>query len=170
MAQTVVNEFQDKWQKGMVGTSHYVRDTTAISEVAGEVEFGELLLIGSSDPEEGAVRPAAAFAQNRIKGIVMAPVSGGVQKRYSDGAIFFEQGDSMTLVQEGDIAVLLDDNVSAFDNVFYVHTAGGASAQYTYRNDLDTDKASQIPAQFLEAGSPGDIVLIRFNTDAFLGS
>ena len=53
---------------------------------------------------------------------------------------------------------------------FFVHTAGGASTQYTWRADADTDKASETPAEFLEGGSSGDIVRVRLRMGAGLGS
>ena len=76
----------------------------------------------------------------------------------------------VTVLQEGDIAVELGATVSANDDAFYVNTPGGASVQYTWRNDVDTDKAVQVPGKFRQAGVSGDIVMMRFNTDAVLGS
>lgn len=244
MSQTIVNKYQDPWQKGQVATSHYVRDTTAISEDVNDIEFGELLIAGA-DKEDGARQPSpilaaatakayeivdnvatvasaahglengqsilvanaspssdlngeqfitvidagsfsfptaagdnsgtldysvGAFTQKDIKGIVAKPVSGGQAKRFSDGVINYKLGDSMTLVEEADIAIELGADVEAQDDAFYVHTPGGASDQYTYRNDADTDKATQIPGKFLQGGTSGEIVKMRFNLDAVLGS
>lgn len=243
MSQTIVNKYQDPLQKGQVATSHYVRDTTAISEDVNEIEFGELLVRGEN--EDGARQPdeilaavtgkayeiisniatvistshglennqkilvanaspstdlngerfiavvdddtfnfftlagdnsgtldysVVAFIQKDIKGIVVKPVSGGQAKRFSDGVINYKLGDSITLLEEGDIAIELGSDVKDGDDAFYVHTPGGASNQYTYRNDADTDKAAQIPGQFRQDGVKGDIVKMRFNTDAVLGS
>lgn len=244
MAQTIVKKYQAQWQKGQVATSHYVRDTTAISEDVNDIEFGELLIAGA-DKEDGARQPSpilpavitkayeiasgvviitsaahglengqglvvananndplldgphnitvltdgtfsflkaigdstgtldysvGAFTQKDIKGIVVKPVSGGQAKRFSDGVINYKLGDAMTLVEKADIVVELGANVEAQDDAYYVHTPGGASEQYTYRNDADTDKASQIPGKFLQGGSLGDFVRMRFNIDATLGS
>lgn len=244
MSQTIVREFQDQWQKGQVATSHYVRDTTAISNDVDDIEFGELLVRGENEgtarqPEEvqAAVTGKAyeivdevatvtsashglennqkilvanaapstilngerfitvinddefsffvplagdntgtldysvpSFDQKDIVGIVVKPVSGGQAKRFSDGVINYKLGDSMTLLEEGDIAIELGSDVKEKDDVFYVHTPGGASPLHTYRNDADTDKATQIPGQFRQDGVEGDIIKIRFNTDAVLGS
>lgn len=243
MSQTIVKEFQDLWQKGQVATSHYVRDTTVISEDVDEIEFGELLVRGEN--EDGARQPddilaavtgkayeiisnvatitsighglednqkilvanaspstalngeqfitvidddsfsffdlagdntgtldysVPTFTQKEIAGIVVKPVSGGKAKRFSDGVINYKTGDSITLLEEGDIAIELGSDVKAGEDAYYVHTAGGASTQYTYRNDADTDKATKIPGQFRQDGVEGDIVKMRFNTDAVLGS
>jgi len=111
-----------------------------------------------------------AFVQKDIKGLVVKPVSGGKAKRFSDGVINFSLGDAITLLEEGDIAIELGSTVEAGDDAYYVHTAGGASTQYTYRNDADTDKATKIPGSFQQGGVEGDIVMMRFNIDAVLGS
>jgi len=111
-----------------------------------------------------------AFTQKDIAGIVVKPVSGGSAKRFSDGVITISLDDLVTVLQEGDIAVLLGDPVTAGDDAFYVNTPGGSSDQYTWRNSVDTDKAVQTPGRFMQSGSAGDIVMLRFNTDAVLGS
>lgn len=243
MSQTIVNKYQDQWQKGQVATSHYVRDATVISNDVDEIEFGELLVRGGDEdtarqPDEilapvtgkayeivsnvatvtsvghglednqkilvANASPSTdlngeqfinvvndgtfiffdlagdntgtldysvpSFTQKDIAGIVVKPVSGGIAKRFSDGVINFELGDSITVLEEGDIAIELGSDVKAGDDAFYVHTPGGASNLHTYRNDADTDKAVQIPGSFRQDGVEGDIIKMRFNTDAVLGS
>ena len=111
-----------------------------------------------------------AFTQKDIAGIVVKPVTGGRAKRFSDGYLKYSLNDVMTILQEGDVAVELGGTVSAGDDAFYVNTPGGASQQYTWRNDADTDKAVQVPGRFMQAGVSGDIVMMRFNLDVVLGS
>jgi hypothetical protein len=110
------------------------------------------------------------FVLKDIAGIVVKPVTGGRAKRFSDGYLKYSLGDVMTILKEGDVAVELGATVSAQDDAFYVNSPGGASAQYTWRNDVDTDKAVQVPGRFLQAGVSGDIVMMRFNLDAVLGT
>ena len=111
-----------------------------------------------------------AFTQKDIAGIVYKPVTGGRAKNFYDGFLANRLGDMMTIVQEADIAIELGGTVSANDDAFYVNTPGGASAVGTFRNDVDTDKAVQIPGRFQQHGVAGDIVMMRFNLDAVLGS
>lgn len=254
MSQTIVNKYQDQWQKGQVATSHYVRDTTVISNDVDEIEFGELLVIGGdegtarqpdeilaavtgkayeivsnlvkvssaghglennqkiivenaspstdlngehfltivdpeADPEIAEADPdnfwfldiagdntgtldysVEPFTQKDIAGIVVNPVSGGIAKRFADGVINYKFGAEITVLEEGDIAIELGSDVKENNDAFYVHTPGGASPLHTYRNDADTDKAVQIPGRFRQDGVKGDIVKMRFNTDAVLGS
>ena len=112
----------------------------------------------------------AAFVQKNIAGIVIQPVTGVKAKRFTGGEPVYSFGDMMTVVEKADVAVELRGTVAAQDDAFYVNTPGGASAVHTYRNDADTDKAVQIPGKFLQDGVFGDIVKMRFNLDAVLGS
>lgn len=170
MSQTVVNEFIDQWQRGQIATSHPVRDVAGVSEDASPIVPGQLLLRGSSDVELGVVKPTAAFTQKQIKGIILKPVSGGKAKVFSTGVLEFNLGDLMSIAQEADIAIELGGTVTAGDDAFFNHSGGGSRAQYTWGNDDDTANASQVPGQFLQSGVIGDIVLLRFNIDAVLGS
>ena len=111
-----------------------------------------------------------AFVQKDIAGIVVHPVTGGRAKTFSDGTLVYETGEMMTVLRQGDIAVELGGTVSAQADVYYVSGTGGTYAQYTYVGDADSGNAVKIPATFSQAGVIGDIVMIRFNTDAVLGS
>ena len=105
----------------------------------------------------------AAFVINDVAGILYKPVSGGRAKPFAGGDVAITLNDTVTILQEGDVAVELVATVSANGKAYYDPSAKG------FRGDT-TGSSVLIPGKFLQAGVLGDIVLMRFNTDGILGS
>lgn len=105
----------------------------------------------------------AAFVIKDVAGIVVYPVSGGRAKAFQGGDLTISLGDMVTILQAGDVAIELVATVSANADAFYDPSAKG------FRGD-STGSSVQVPGKIMQAGVSGDIVLMRFNTDAILGS
>ena len=163
MSQTTVQEYRDPYVQGQIHNPNIADTQEAIVDDSNPIYPGYTVIQGT-DPDDISV-PIAAFTFDEIRGIVTWSGQAKEKSLYT-GVNYFEDDDPLTLLKRGLIAVTLGGTVAKGDTAFFVHTAGGASAQWTYRNDLDTDKASEIPATFEAAGISGDIVLVRFTIDA----
>jgi len=157
--QTSHNEYRSKYSVGqLIGQDNRIE--TVISEDAGDIDIGQSVFKGTNDNQ--AKKPTGAFTLAAFQGVVIK--NQVLEKAIGTGNLAIEDEESFSVVTKGRIAVLVEDTVAKGDDVFFVHTAG-TSSQYTYRTDLDTNKASQIPAKFLESGVTGDILLIDVNAD-----
>lgn len=163
MSQTTVDEFRKEYVQGQVHNPSIADTKEGIVDDSNPVYPGYLMIQGT-DPDDVSI-PVAAFTFDEIRGIVIWSGQDKEKALYT-GINAYEDDDPLSLLQRGFIAVTLGGTVAKGDTAFFVHTTGGASPQWTYRNDLDTDKASEIPAVFQKAGVSGDIVLVRFSIDA----
>ena len=167
MAQTSVTEYRARDIQGQI-----INPTEAVTEVrivddSDNITAG--LTVVQSTADIDVALPDAAFTKAEFQGIA---VWDGVdrEKALSTGINTYEDDSPITLLLEGVTAVPVTDTVSKNGTVFFVHTTGGASTKHTYRSDLDTDKASEIPAYYLEDGTTGNLVRIRVSKKAGLGS
>ena len=165
--QTSVETYQKQWTEGQVTRGDKRRDWTVYNESVGSVKVGYTVLKGT-DPRRQAILPAAAFGFGDFSGIAIHAI-GISEKALGTGALNIVTDQGFTTIREGYVAVKLGATVAAGDYVFVVHTTGGATALYGYRKDLDTDKASKIPAIYMQGGVSGDIVEIYVNDAMAIG-
>lgn len=167
MAQTTVSEYRDAYVVGQIlNPEEAVTETRIVEESTGLIP-GNVAIQGTDDIE--VARADAAFTQETFQGIVVYS-DVGREKALTTGTVTYEDASEVTILKDGVIAVPITDTVTKNEIVFFTHTTGGASTLHTYRGDLDTDKAAEIPAYFLDSGVTGDIVRIRVRTGAGLGS
>lgn len=162
--QATTSQYQDQYFGGQVTRSDAVLEST-ISEDAGNIKIEGLVLKGAS--KNGGVSPSSAFTFQEIKGVVIKEVN----KPQTDGTqeINYVDGDAFTTIRKGYMALTLSGSVAKGGKLFYVHTAGGASALGTWRGDLDTNKASATPIIAQEAGVAGDVIEVLINCDMQIG-
>lgn len=91
------------------------------------------------------------------------------EKALSTGVNSYVDKDPIPILKEGIISVLLGGDVTEGGIGFFVHTVG-TSALHTWRADIDTDKASEVPGRYMEDGVSGDVVKFRLSTNAGTGS
>lgn len=138
---------------------------TAINEGATAVGPNNLVLKGTN--RKDAILPAAAFTFQDIAGISFYETNN--QKTLRTNVVSYAQFDDFSILKKGEMFVSITGTVTKDQNLFFVHTTGGASAIHTWRGDLDTDKASKTPVIALQAGTSGDVIRIRINTDMQIG-
>lgn len=162
--QTTTEQYQDKYFGGQTTRSDAFKEP-AISEDAGNIKIEHLVLKGTS--KYGAVLPTTAFTFAQIKGVAVKEVN----KPQTDGTqeINYVDGDAFTTLRKGYMALTLTGSVAKGGKLYFVHTAGGASAIHTWRGDADTDKASATPIIAQEAGSAGDVIEVLVNCDMQIG-
>lgn len=158
---TVDSAYTPQWAEGQVTRGGHIRDWTLNNEDASIMKIG-YTVIGGTDPRRQAQKPVAVFDFDDFAGIIIQAL-GIREKTLITGAIEIENGRSFTVLKEGYMAVKLTDTILPREDVYFVHTGGGASALWTYRGDADTDKASKIPAVCEQGGVDGDIVEIYVN-------
>ena len=164
MSQTVNKQYQDKYFSGQCTRSGALTDT-AVSEESGTIKVEDLLIKGVE--KKGADLPAAAFVFADIYGIVLRDTSKA--QTFRTGGVSYEEDDHIGVLRKGYMAVTLSQVVLKGDKLFFVHTAGGASAIHTWRKDADTARASKAPVEALTAGGIGDIIEVLVNLDMGLG-
>jgi len=164
--QTSVQIFTNQWQEGQI-TRGEIDDWSLTNEDAGVMKVGQAVIKGTDARSQGK-KPVAAFTFDEFGGVIIK-ATGLSEKAQADGAIDILNGQGFTVMRKGYMAVKVTETVAVDDDVFFVHTAGGASALHTFRKDLDTDKASKIPAVYKQAGVDGDIVEIKINEDMQIG-
>ncbi len=165
--QSTATEFTEQWQEGQITRSGDRDDWTYNNEDASVMKIGYVVLKGT-DKRRQAKKPVAAFTFDEFAGIIFAAV-GIVEKKLISGEIEIDTGRGFSALQKGYMAVKVTQAVAVGNDVFFTHTGGGASPQWSFRKDNDTDKASKIPAVYLQAGSPDDIVEIKINSDMQIG-
>ena len=159
--QTSHSEYRSRFAAGeLIGFDNEV--FTYVSEHATDFDVGTVLAKGTADDQVLLLDSAAEAADwEDLRGIAIKNQS--LEKTVSTGVRMISDEDPVSVLVKGKIAVLITDTVAKGDAVFFTHTTGGASTVYTYRNDLDTDKAIAIPGVFLEAGTTGQVVPIYVN-------
>jgi hypothetical protein len=168
MTQAAADQYVKKWEEGQVSRSGPRDDWTYNNEDASIMKVPYAVIKGT-DPTRQAKKPVAAFTFDQFAGIIVNAV-GISEKQLSTGEIDIESGQSFTVLRKGKVIVRFTQNFTEGNSVFFVHTAGGASAQWTYRVDLDTDKASKIPAKCLSSGLSGELGEIELNVDLRIGT
>lgn len=165
MPQTANAQYQADKVSGQITRSGEFTDT-AVSEESGTIKLEDLLIKGTA--KKGADLPAAAFVFADIYGIVIRdPVRA---QKFRTGGITYEEDEHIPVIRRGYMAVTLTQAaVAKGAKLFFVHTAGGASAIHTWRKDLDTNKASAAPVIAQEAGGVGDIIEVLVDLDMGIG-
>ncbi len=166
MSQIANAQYQPEKVNGQVTRSSGLTTDTVVSEETGTIKVGDLLL-KSTSTKKGADLPAAAFTFDDLAGIVTRDVTKA--QTFRTGAVTYAEDDHVGVMRKGYMAVTITQTVVKNDNLFFVHTAGGASAIHTWRKDLDTNRASKAPVVALEAGVSGDIIEVLVNLDMGIG-
>lgn len=167
MSQTTVTEYQDQYVAGQIHNPNEAKTRTHVVNDSNGIPYGRAVIKGTAENE--VKNPTAAFTKAVFRGIAAwTPV--GTEKALLTGTNTVANDEEIYILKTGVISVLVTDTVTEGGTVFYTHTTGGASTLYTFRSDLDTDKASEIPAVFLEDGVTGDIVKIQLMYAAGIGS
>lgn len=160
---------------GQITRMHELEDGSALNEDVTAMKIGYVAVVGT-DPNTQGKKPTAAFTFDDVLGIVYSAV-GISEKALSTGAVDIVTNQRFAYARKGYIAVRVTSTagltITKGENAFFVHTTGGDSTQWTFRNDLDTDKASKLPAIFMESktiGAGGDeIVELKINADMAIG-
>lgn len=167
MSQSTATQYREKWQEGQVSRSGPRDDWSYLNEDAAATKITHTVIKGTN-PERQAKKPVAAFTFDEFAGIAFNAV-GVAEKALNTGAIEIDTNKGFTALRKGKIVVRFTQDFNEGDSPFFVHTAGGASAIWTYRVDLDTDKASKIPAKCLSSGVSGELGEIELNVDMRIG-
>lgn len=167
MVQSTATEFTEQWQEGQVTRSDDIRSWNLQNEDASIMKVAFTVIKGTDKRRQGK-KPVAAFTFDDFGGIILQAV-GIAEKKLFTGEVEINPDKGFTVLREGFIALKVTDTVAVGGDVYFVHTSGGASPQWTYRADADTDKASKIPARFEQDGVDGDIVEIYVNDAMQIG-
>lgn len=142
--------------------------STSVRTADGATAIDPGMAVIKSTADTDVILPAAAFTEMAFQGVVgWSPVDN--EQALTTGDKSYIANDVLTIVTDGIVEVLVDDTVAKDGVAWFVHTVG-TSAVHTFRSDIDTDKASSIPAVYLEDGVAGDIVKIRVSAGARIGT
>lgn len=167
MTQTSVDEFRDQYVAGQIHDIATAKTQTLIVDDDTNIIPGDVVIQSTLDIDvKGA---EAAFTKKTFQGVAVWNEFQN-EKALSTGVNSYADDDPITVLRTGVIAVLLGDTVAKNGTGFFVHTAAGDSALHTWRIDLDTDKASEVPGYYLQGGDSGDIVLFQLEYAAGIGS
>jgi len=158
MVQAVADTFTQQWIEGQVSRTSPLVDATLSNEDATISKITYVQLKGT-DPRRQGKKPVAPFLFDAFSGIIIH-AQGIKEKELSTGLIDIEQGRAFTVLRQGFMVVRTTQSVAYDGQVFFVHTAGGSSPQFTFRGDADSNRASRIPAIYRQAGGPTDLVEI----------
>ena len=153
--QTSVEDRKTRLQ-GRYNAFKPINTSTRIAEGATAIDPGMAVLDGSEAGKE-VILPAATFTYANFQGVV-GWSSTDKEKALLTGDKSYIAGNELAIVRDGEVEILLGGTVAYEDDLFFVHTAAGASPIHTYRADLDTNKAAPVPVIALEAGVAGDII------------
>ncbi len=167
MTQTSVSEFRDKYVAGQLHNPSIVDTESRLVDDSTNILPGDVVLQSTLDID--VVGAVAAFTKVTFQGIAIWNAFQN-EKALSTGLNTYEDDQPIPILKRGVIAVLLGDTVAKGGTGFFVHTTGGDSTLHTWRIDLDTNKASEVPGVYLQGGDSGDIVLFRLSIDAGIGS
>jgi len=166
MTQTTVSEFRDRLIAGQLVNPEEATTLVRIVDDATNILPGDVVVESTAAMAvKGAV---AAFTQKTFMGIAVWSAFQN-EKALSTGVNSYADEQPIVILRKGIIAVLLGDTVVKNEIGYFVHTAGD-SALHTWRIDLDTNTASQVPGYYLESGDSGDIVLFQVDIAAGIGS
>lgn len=167
MAQTTVSEFRNTYVAGQLHDPSTAQTRTKIVDDSTNILPGDVVVKGTGQYDvKGAV---AAFTKATFRGVAIWNAFQN-EKALTTGVNSYSDDQPIPVLEEGIIAVLLGGTVTEGGTGFFVHTAGGASALHTWRADLDTDKASEVPGVYLQDGVSGNIVLFKLSRNAGIGS
>lgn len=138
---------------------------TAVRTADGTVGIDPGMAVIKSTADYDVILPAAAFTYANFQGVAALSLTDKEQALLT-GDKSYSANDEVTIVRDGEVEILLGGTVAYEDDLFFVHTAAGASAIHTYRADLDTDKASAVPMIALEAGVSGDVIQAQVSLGA----
>jgi hypothetical protein len=167
MTQTSVTEYRDQYIVGDIQDPSTCMTAVKIVDDSTNIVPGDVVVKASSENEvKGAV---AAFTKATFRGVA---VYGGLtnEKALTTGVNTYADNEPITILRKGVIPVLLGGTVTEGGTGFFVHTAGGASSLHTWRADLDTDKAAEVPGVYLQDGVSGETVLFQLEIAAGIGS
>ena len=164
--QTSVTDRETEIQ-GQFNPFDQISTDTRTADGATPIDPGMAVIKSTADTD--VILPAAAFTEISFQGVVGLSLV-DKEKGILTGDKSFVANDVLTIVTDGKIFVFVDDTVAKDGVAFFVHTTGGASTLHTFRSDLDTNKASSIPAVYLTDGVSGDLVQIRVSEGARIGT
>ena len=152
--QTSVTD-RDTRVQGRISAFKPVNTDSRTADGATAIDPGMAVIKSTADYD--VILPAAIFTYAQFQGVVAwSPTDKEISLDAGDKS--YEANDDVTIIKDGEVEILLGGTVAMDDDLFFVHTAAGASAIHTYRADLDTNKASQVPMIALEAGVSGDVI------------
>jgi hypothetical protein len=165
--QTTYTAERLKYIEGQNTRSQDLVTNHAVSEDATNINFGALVIQGAA--KNGVVLPTAAFTFQDIAGVVLY---GEVSKEHQNdtGSLYYTQEDVMSIIAKGYVAVKITSAITKGQNLYFVHTAGGASPIHTFRLDADTANASKTPMIATDSGVSGDIIEAKINLDMAIGT
>lgn len=166
MTQTSVSEFRDQYIVGDIQNPTEATTMVKIVDDSTNILAGEVVVKSSETEVKGAV---AAFTKATFRGIAVLGLFTN-EKALTTGVNSYTDNEPITFLRKGVIPVLLGGTVVEGGTGFFVHTAAGASALHTWRADLDTDKASEVPGVYLQGGASGETVLFQLEIAAGIGS
>lgn len=166
MSQTTVSEFRANFVAGQISDPSVAKTRQKVAETATAILPGEVVIKGTLEDDVTGV--AAAFTQTTFRGISIHSGFAN-EKALSTGVNSYADQDPIPIMEAGTIAVLLGEDVTEGGIGYFVHTVG-ASALHTWRSDLDTNKASQVPGRYLQDGVSGEVILLKLDDAAGLGS
>jgi len=165
MAYTPQTSVEDRATRvqGRLNNVANAKTVTRTADGATAIDPGMAVIKSTADTD--VILPAAAFTYANFQGVAAwSPVD--QEQALLTGDRSYSANDPVTVAEDGEIEVLVTDTVAKDGACYFVHTAGGSSTIHTFRSDLDTDKASAIPAIFLEDGVSGDVVKIQVSYGA----
>lgn len=165
MAQVTYQEDQPIGFEGALASTGSNETDAGVVETSTVVKPGYLVLKGTGQKDVQA--PTAAFTYQEIAGLSFVEINN--EKTLRTNLLEYNQYDDLAILKKGYIYLKLSGTVTKDQNLFFVHTTGGASPIYTWRGDLDTDKASKTPILALSAGGDGDIIKAKINVDMQIG-
>lgn len=141
------------WHKN---TSHYVNAGTVV------IPFGRVVVKGVGDRD--AVLPSGPG--QIVLGITVSSQT-YEQAFDANGDIGFPIDREMDVLEEGDIAVVVEEAVVPGDAVYFRHTANGAGKNVIsrFRNDADANTCDQLTGVrwIKSASGAGAIAVLRIN-------
>jgi hypothetical protein len=147
--------------KGVVGTIADIspRDVeTKINEetTAGAMAFGLGVIHGTTDNQ--VLLPVDA--NSVVIGFVAYTT--GYEMAAGGSEISIAENDPVSVLRDGPIYVIPEDDVTQGANVFVRHTPNTTETVGAVRSDIDTDKAIELTDwEFAESGTGGTLVKIR---------
>jgi len=166
MTQSTVNEFRANFVAGQLSDPAVAQTRQKVAETATAILPGQVVIKGTLEDDVTGV--AAAFSQTDFRGITIHSGFAN-EKALSTGVNSYGDQDPIPILEKGVIAVLLGGDVTEGGIGWFVHTVG-TSAVHTWRADIDTDKASQVPGRYLQDGVSGEVILLKLDDGAGLGS
>ncbi len=149
--------------QGRINPVGAVNTSTRIADGATAINAGMAVIKSTAD--NAVILPAAAFTYANFQGVVgFSPVD--TEATISAGSREYDSGDVLTIAKSAEVEILLGGTVTKDADLFFVHTAGGASLIHTFRADADTARASAVPMIANEGGVAGQVIKAQVSEDA----